>query len=81
MRKYQEKIYDAVVLKKNWGGNNVVVSTDDNVTNVFYYGNKIGVVDHNTKSARFDNCGFKNASTTARINAIKIACDDMNYSY
>ena len=81
MRVYQEEIYNAVCGKKNWGGSNVVVKTEANVTSVFYYGNKIAVVNHNEKHATFDNCGYNNASTTARINAVKMACEDMHYTH
>ena len=82
MRKYQEEIYNALAKKaKAWGGSNSVVSTDKNVSEVYYYGNKIAVVNHNTKCATFDNCGFNNASTTARINVVKEFCNDYNYNY
>lgn len=82
MRKYQEEIYNALVSKKKaWGGSNVVVRTENNVTEVFFYGNKIAVINHNTKSATFDNCGYNNAATTARINACKIYCDNYGYTY
>jgi len=79
MRDYQNKIIDAVRSKKNWGGSNVVVLTDQNITRVAYYGNVIGVIDHNNKTCKLDNCGYSNASTTARINAIKTAVDDLGY--
>ena len=81
MRDYQERIYEAIASRKTWGGSNVVVITEDNITNVFYYGNKIARVDHTNKSATFDNCGYRNASTTARINAVKEFCNDYNYNY
>lgn len=82
MRAYQEDIYNAILKKeKIWGGSNVVVKTENNVTDVFYYGNKIAVVNHNTKCATFDNCGYNNASTTARINAVKEFCNDYGYTY
>jgi len=81
MRQYQTEIYSAVYGKRNWGGSNVVVTTENNITKVYYYGNQIGVIDHNVKTAKLDNCGYYNASTTARINAIKMACDDMGYTY
>jgi hypothetical protein len=82
MRKYQEEIYNALVSKeKTWGGSNSVVNTDKNITEVFYYGNKIAIVNHETKCATFDNCGYNNASTTARINAVKEFCNDYCYTY
>jgi len=79
-RSYQESIYNAVINKKNWGGSNVVVLTEDNITNVYFYGNKIAVVNHNTKTAEYDNCGYNNACTNARINAVKAACDELGYN-
>lgn len=82
MRKCQEEIYNALVSKKKvWGGSNSVVRADKNITEVFYYGNKIAVVNHETKCATFDNCGYNNASTTARINAVKKFCNDYGYNY
>ena len=81
MRDYQNKIYSAIFNKKNWASSNVVINTTDNVSNVYFYGNKIAVVDHAKKSATFDNCGFNNACTTARINAVKSACEDMHYTF
>lgn len=81
MRDYQKNIYSAVLNKKNWGGSNVVVNTINNVTEVLYYGNKIAEVNHKTKVARLDNCGYYNASTSARINAVKEFCKDYNYKY
>lgn len=55
MRAYQEDIINAIYSKKAWGGSNVVVRTENNVTEVFFYGNRIAVINHNTKSATFDN--------------------------
>jgi hypothetical protein len=78
-RSYQESIYNAVINKKNWGGSNVVVLTEDNITKVYFYGNRIAVVNHNTKTAEYDNCGYNNACTTARINAVKAACEELGY--
>jgi hypothetical protein len=81
-RKYQQEIYDALVKKaKACGGSNSVVKTNDSVSEVYYYGNKIAVVRHDTKCATFNNCGFNNASTTARINAVKEFCNDYGYNY
>ena len=79
-RSYQESIYNAVINKKNWGGSNVVVLTEDNITKVYFYGNKIAVVNHTTKTATYDNCGYNNACTTARINAVKAACNKLGYN-
>ena len=79
-RSYQESIYNAVINKKNWGGSNVVVLTEDNITKVYFYGNRIAVVNHNTKTAEYDNCGYNNACTNARINAVKAACDELGYN-
>ena len=79
-RSYQQSIYDAVINKKNWGGSNVVVLTEDNITKVYFYGNRIAVVNHTTKTATYDNCGYDNACTNARINAVKAACDELGYN-
>lgn len=79
MREYQERIYDAVTSKKNWGGGNVVINTENNVTKVYFYGNLIGIVNHTEKTFKCNNCGFTNAATTARINAIVMACEDLCY--
>lgn len=79
MRSYQEEIYSAVVYKKNWCGSNTVVRTERNESFVFYYGNLIATVNHQAKTAHYDNCGYNNASTSARINAVKMACKDLNY--
>ena len=79
MRDYQEKIMSAIISRKDWGGSNVVVVTINNVTKISYYGSTIGVVDHNKKTAECSNCGFFNASTTARINAIVMSCNELGY--
>ena len=79
MRDYQEKIIDAIISRKDWGGSNVVVVTINNVTKVSYYGHTIGVVNHTERVAECSNCGYTNASTTARINAVKMACDELGY--
>lgn len=79
MRSYQESIYDAVIRKTNWASSNVVVRTEDNITKVYFYGNRIAVVNHNTKTEEYDNCGYNNACTTARINAVKLACEKLGY--
>lgn len=79
-RGYQESIYNAVINKKNWGGSNVVVCTEDNITKVYYYGNRIAMVNHTTKTATYDNCGYNNACTKARINAVKAACEELEYN-
>ena len=81
MREYQERICDAVTRKTNWSGSNVVVKTENNITKVYYHGNQIARVDHSNKSATFDNCGYTNAATTARINAVKEACNSLVYNY
>lgn len=79
-RGYQKSIYDAVIGKKFWAGSNVVVRYTDNITKVYFYGNKIAVVNHTTKTATYDNCGYNNACTNARINAVKAACDELGYN-
>ena len=79
MRDYQEKIIDAIISRKDWCGSNVAVTTKNGITNVWYYYSLIGFVNHAKKTYKCDNCGFHNASTTARINAIKMACDELGY--
>jgi hypothetical protein len=81
MRKYQEEICSAVINKSDWMGSNVEVVTEKNITKVRYYLTTIAVVNHNTKSAKFNNGGYTNAATTARINAVKRACDYFGYNY
>jgi len=78
-RSYQERIYDAVIRKTNWAGGNVVVHIENNITKVYFYGNRIAVVNHNAKTAEYDNCGYNNACTTARINAVEAACEELGY--
>lgn len=80
MRGYQEKIMNAVINKSNWGGCNVLVNTTDNVTKVSFYGNLIATVNHSEKSAKYYNCGYNNACTSARINAVKMACEKLGYN-
>jgi hypothetical protein len=79
LRDYQKQICQAVFNKRDWAGSNVVVNTTDNVTSVYFYGNKIAEVNHTAKTATYDNCGYNNACTTARINAVKIACEELGY--
>ena len=81
MRVYQNDIYNAVAAKGNWNDRNTIVSTMNNVTEVFYYNSKIAVVDHSKKCATFDYCGYHTASTTSRINAVKKFCEDKGYHY
>lgn len=82
MRQYQADIYNALLKKGNWFGNKIsVVTSCGGVSEVYYCMNKIAVVNHNTKCATFDNCGYNNASTTARINAVKEFCNDYGYTY
>ena len=81
MRKYQEDIYTAIVNKQDWFGNNVSVTTKKGITEVIFYRTKIAVVNHNTRTAKFNNGGFNNAATTARINAVKMVCDKLKYKY
>lgn len=79
MRDYQVNICQAIVNKRNWGGSNVVVRTENLITKVWFYGNLIGVVNHKEKTFRCNNCGYNNACTTARINAIKDAGNELGY--
>ena len=79
MRSYQTEICQAIVNKRNWGGSNVVVNTENAITKVWFYGNLIGVVNHAERTTKCDNCGYNNASTTARINAIKMGSEKLGY--
>jgi hypothetical protein len=81
MRKYQEAIYSAIVRRGTWGGNNSVVTTKGCVTEVYYYGSKIAVVNHIDKTATLDYCGYHTVSTGARINAVKEFCERYGYKY
>lgn len=82
MRQYQEDIYNALVKKGNWFGNKTgVVTSCGGVSEVYYCMNKIAVVNHKEKTAKIDNCGFTNAATTARINAVKEFCNVYGYNY
>lgn len=80
LRDYQIAICDSIVNKEDWGGSNVVVKTIDDVTKVSFYGNVIGIVDHKNKSVKCDNCGYNNACTSARINAVKLAANKLGYN-
>lgn len=79
MREYQQQIVNAVVSKTNWQGQNTLVETENNITHVIFYGYTIGVINHEKKCAKLDYCGHHTACTTARLNAIKLACDKLNY--
>lgn len=79
MRDYQYNICSAVMGKRDWAGSNTIVLTEDNVTSVLFYGHKIAVVNHNDKTAKYDNCGYNNACTTARINAVKRSVSFLGY--
>ena len=79
MRECQKQICQAIIKKRDWGGSNVVVTTINNVTKISFYGSVIGLVDHNNRTAKCDNCGYCNACTTARINAIIMACNELKY--
>lgn len=78
-RIYQNEIISAIINRTNWGGNNTLVTNVRNVTKVIYYGNVIGSISHLTKTCKCSNCGYYNASTTSRINAIKMACEKLGY--
>ena len=79
MRTYQVSIRQAIIKKTNYCGSNVVIRTYNSVTKVWFYNNLIGEVSHKNKTFKCDNCGFNNACTTARINAIKDACYSLGY--
>ena len=79
MRSYQKEIINAVICRKNWAGSHVVVSTKGNTTEVYFYASKIAVVNHEKKTAKYDNHGYNNSCTLARINAVKMACKELGY--
>ena len=81
MRKNQEKIYSAIASRRNWMGENTSVTTNSGITKVVYYWTTIAVIDHNKKTAKIDNGGYNTVSTTSRINAVKMFCDDNHYTY
>ena len=81
MRSYQKEIINALINKMDWMGSNTNVETKNGVTEVTYYRTKIAVVNHGNKTAKFDNGGWANAATTARINAVKEFCNDYDYAY
>lgn len=81
MRKNQEKIYSAIASRRSWMGENTSVTTDGDITKVVYYYTTIAVIDHKKKTAKIDNGGYNTVSTTSRINAVKMFCDDKHYKY
>lgn len=81
MRSYQTEIINAITNRKDWMGSNTSVTTDNGITEVTFYWTKIAVINHGTKTATFNNGGWTNAATTARINAIKEFCKNKGYMY
>lgn len=82
LRLYQREIIKALIDGEDYAGNDVVIRTNIiGITNVYYYGNKVATIYYREKRAEFNNCGFDNACTTARINAVKLACDKMGFKY
>lgn len=79
MRAYQSNIFTAVINQGDWAGSNTIVETKSDVTKVSFYGNLIAVVNHKKKTAKYDNCGYNNACTSARINAVKEAVEYLGY--
>ena len=79
MREYQEHIFTAVLHQIDWAGSNTVVNTEENITKVYFYGNKIAEINHRKKTGTYDHCGYHNACTTARINAVKWAVESLGY--
>lgn len=79
MRSYQREICQAIINRRNWGGSNVVVTNTNNTTKIAFYGHVIGIVDHVKRTTKCSNCGYNTASTTARINAVKMASDELGY--
>jgi hypothetical protein len=81
MRVYQEKMIAAIDGRSNWGGNNTIVKTNGGVSEVFYYQSKIGVINHNDRTAKFSHCGWWTVTTSERINCMKRYCERMGYAY
>ena len=46
-----------------------------------WMGSNVNVETNNGITDVFDNGGYTNAATTARINAVKEACDHLGYNY
>ena len=80
LRDYQKQIYQAVYQKSNWAGSNVVIRTEDNITKVYFYGNRIAVVHPDTKTAQYAECCYTIDSTTASSNAVKLAWKELWYN-
>lgn len=80
-RCYQKEVYNAILNKGNWVGNNTWVETTDGVTKVRYYLTTIAVINHVKKSVVINDGGYTNASTNARINAVKEACKELEYKF
>ena len=80
-RFYQKEIYNAILNKDSWVGNKTWVETADGVTKVRYYLTTIAVINHVKKSVVINDGGYTNASTNARINAVKEACKELEYKF
>ena len=81
MRVLQQNIIQAIVNKTRWMGNNVRVVTENGITEVYYYWTKIAEINHGTHKAVINNGGFNTSSTTLRINAVKMACERLGYTF
>ena len=81
MRVYQENIYNALIRRSNWCGNNTSLLTKNGVSSVVYYRSEIATIDHVNKTAKLSYCGWNTVSTGARINAVKKFCENYGYEY
>ena len=81
MRVFQENIYNALIRRSNWCGNNTSLTTNGGVSSLVYYFSNIATIDHVHKTAKLSYCGWNTVSTGARINAVKKFCENYGYEY
>jgi hypothetical protein len=81
MKVFQENIYNALIRRSNWCGNNTFLSTNGGISSVVYYRSEIATIDHVHKTAKLSYCGYHTVSTGARINACKMFCERYGYEY
>ena len=81
MRIFQENIYNALIRRSNWCGNNTSLITNGCVSSLVYYRSEIATIDHFNKTAKLSYCGWNTVSTGARINAVKKFCENYGYEY
>jgi hypothetical protein len=68
MRKIEKLMNDAITASKNWRMDNTEVITEDGVSTVYLFGNKIAEVGDYW--LRLFDGGFRSATTKSRLNAI-----------